>query len=49
MSKSSTAKILSACSGSMVGVQLGDGRYGYIPADKIDRFRRVNPDAVVIV
>jgi hypothetical protein len=32
----------------MVGVQMGDGRYGYIPEEQIERFRRDNPDAVVI-
>jgi hypothetical protein len=33
----------------MVGVQLADGRCGYIPASQVDRFRRENPDAVVII
>lgn len=32
----------------MVAVQLGDGRYGYIPQDQVTRFRRDFPDAVVI-
>jgi hypothetical protein len=32
----------------MVGVQMGDGRYGYIPEEQVERFRRDNPDAVVI-
>lgn len=33
----------------MVGVQLGDGQYGYIPQDQVERFRLENPDAVVII
>ena len=32
----------------MIGVQMGDGRYGYIPEDQIDRFRKDHPAAVVI-
>jgi len=32
----------------MVAVQI-NGRYGYIPKDQVERFRRENPDAVVIV
>jgi hypothetical protein len=32
----------------MVGVQI-DGRYGYIPEDQVERFRKENPDAVVIL
>jgi hypothetical protein len=35
--------------GGMVGVQLADGRSGYIPHDSVERFRRENPDAVVIL
>jgi hypothetical protein len=36
----------------MVGVQLmvdGQQKYGYIPRDQVERFRRENPDAVVII
>lgn len=32
----------------MIGVQLGDGRYGYIPEQTVERFRRDHPGAVVI-
>jgi hypothetical protein len=31
-----------------VGVQMGDGRYGYILASEVERFRRDHPEAVVI-
>ena len=33
----------------MVGVQLADGRCGYIPRDQVDRFREENPTAIVIM
>ena len=32
----------------MVGVQLEDGRYGYIPEKHLERFREDHPEAVVI-
>lgn len=32
----------------MVGVQMGDGRYGYIPPESVERFRKDHPNAVVI-
>jgi hypothetical protein len=32
----------------MVGVQMGDGRYGYIPEEQVERFRKDHPSAVVI-
>jgi hypothetical protein len=32
----------------MVGVQMGDGRYGYIPEENVERFRKDNPTAVII-
>jgi hypothetical protein len=35
--------------GGMVGVQLADGRRGYIPPEAVPRFREENPDAVVIL
>jgi hypothetical protein len=33
----------------MVGVQLPDGRCGYIPKEQVERFRSENPSAVVIL
>jgi hypothetical protein len=35
--------------GGMIPVQFADGECGYIPQDQIERFRRDNPDAVVIM
>lgn len=32
----------------MVGVQLEDGRYGYIPERNVERFRADHPEAVVV-
>jgi hypothetical protein len=34
---------------NMVGVQLADGRCGYIPSEQVDRFRAENPSAIVIM
>jgi len=33
----------------MVGVQLEDGRCGYIPESQVENFRRDNPEATVLL